>query len=83
MWRFFQANPKGLQALTLYPKAGFLRPKKGIGTPDRRQQVEDLETEKILPKLSGKEKGTAPCVKLSLKKEVVEKRLIGLAENVL
>ena len=43
-----------------------------------------MKTEKILPKLSGKEKRTAPCVKLSLKKkEVVEKRLIGLAENVL
>ena len=42
-----------------------------------------MKTEKMLPKLSGKEKGTAPCVKLSLKKEVVEKRLIGLTENVL
>ncbi|ETA27594.1 hypothetical protein SJDPG2_10570 [Porphyromonas gingivalis SJD2] len=42
-----------------------------------------METEKILRKLSGKGKGTAPCVKLSLKKEVVEKRLIGLTENVL
>ncbi|EOA10444.1 hypothetical protein A343_2239 [Porphyromonas gingivalis JCVI SC001] len=30
--------------------------------------MEDLETEKILPKFSGKERGTAPCVKLSLKK---------------
>ncbi len=42
-----------------------------------------METEKMLPKLSGKEKRTAPCVKLSLKREVVEKRLIGLTENVL
>ncbi|ATS03734.1 hypothetical protein CS374_01100 [Porphyromonas gingivalis] len=60
MWRFFQANPKGLQALTLYPKAGFLRPKKGIGTPGSKTTSGRFGDGKDAPETLRKRKKDSP-----------------------
>lgn len=57
---FFQANPKGLQALTLYPKAGFLRPKKGIGTPGTKTTGGRFGDGKDTPEILRKRKKDSP-----------------------
>ncbi|ATR93696.1 hypothetical protein CS546_00805 [Porphyromonas gingivalis] len=56
----FQANPKGLQALTLYPKAGFLRPKKGIGTPGSKTTGGRFGDGKDTPETLRKRKKDSP-----------------------